>query len=190
MAYGYLALFVLASTLIWCGFIALYDWLFGWTQWVPGVNLVYLPHGLRMILVILFAESGAVGICLGTALMGFDLLRANPALGLSHSFVAGASVWLAARLLIKRSDLAGETPQTGSDLAAIDGRNLIALAFASSALNASGHVLAWLLFESEAKQLEVRFATMFTGDLLGAVILLYALMDLIIVIEKNHRPRP
>jgi len=39
----------------------------------------------------------------------------------------------------------------------------------------------------KSQQLEVRFATMFTGDLLGAVILLYALRALILFIERNKR---
>ena len=107
MSSRYLVLFALVATLIWCGFTWAHHWLFSWSEWVPGVNLVYLPHGLRMILVILFAEAGALGIVLGTALMGLDLLRANPALGLSHSLVAGGAVWLAARLVIKRADESG-----------------------------------------------------------------------------------
>jgi len=44
----------------------------------------------------------------------------------------------------------------------------------------------------KSQQLEVRFATMFTGDLLGAVILLYALTALtalILFIERNQTPR-
>jgi hypothetical protein len=68
--------------------------------------------------------------------------------------------------------------------------SLLLLAFASSVLNASGHVLTWLLFDAEADQLEVRFATMFTGDLLGAVILLYALRAFILLIEQGPTRPP
>jgi hypothetical protein len=77
--------------------------------------------------------------------------------------------------------------QNKNYIACLDGRSLILLAFASSVLNASGHVLAWLLFDAEANQLEVRFATMFTGDLLGALILLYALKGLVISFEQRHK---
>ena len=85
MALRYLILFTLGTTLIWCGFTWAYGLLFAWSEWVPGVNLVYFPHGLRMILVILFAEAGALGIVFGTAIMGFDLLRINPTLGLPNA---------------------------------------------------------------------------------------------------------
>ena len=189
MSVRYFVFFTLVATLIWCGFAWTYRQLFTWSEWVPGINLVYLPHGLRMILVILFAEAGAVGIVLGTVLIGIELVLTNPALGLAHSLVAGTAVWLAARLVIKPSPKSSLLPQTAGGIAAIDGRSLVVLAFVSSVLNSSGHVLAWLLFDTEAKQLEVRFATMFTGDLLGAVILLYALRALILFIERNQTPR-
>ncbi len=185
----YFVLFTLAATIVWCGFTLGYSWIFAWAEWVPGINLVYLPHGLRMILVILFAEAGAVGIVLGTVLIGIELVLTNPALGLAHSLVAGTAVWLAARFVIKPSPQSSLLPQTAGGIAAIDGRSLVVLAFVSSVLNSSGHVLGWMLFDAEAKQLDVRFATMFTGDLLGAVILLYALRALILFIERKQTPR-
>jgi hypothetical protein len=189
MSVLFLVIFTLVAALIWCGFAWTYHQLFAWVEWVPGINLVYFPHGLRMILVIVFAEAGALGIVIGTIIGGLDLIRVNPTLGLAHSVVAGAAVWLAARLVIKPSPKSSLLPQTAGGIAAIDGRSLILLAFVSSALNSLGHVLGWMLFDTEAKQLEVRFATMFTGDLLGAVILLYALRALILFIERNQRPR-
>jgi len=156
---------------------------------VPAINIVYFPHGLRIILVILFAAACALGIIIGSMIGGLDLIRVDPELGLAHSVVAGAAVWLAARIVIKPSHKLRLLPQTAGGIAAIDGRSLVLLAFVSSVLNSLGHVLGWMLFEPEAKQLEVRFATMFTGDLLGAVILLYALRALILFIERNQTLR-
>ena len=103
MSARYFVLFALVAALIWCGFAWTYHQLFAWSEWVPGINLVYFPHGLRMILVIVFAEAGAVGIVLGSMVGGMDLMRTNPALGLAHSLVAGIAVWLAARFVIKPS---------------------------------------------------------------------------------------
>ena len=190
MSAKYFVLLTLVATFVWCGFALSYSWIFAWAEWVPGINLVYLPHGLRMILVILFAEAGAVGIVLGSMVGGMDLMRTKPALGLAHSLVAGTAVWLAARFVIKPSPKSSLLPQTAGGIAAIDGRSLVVLAFVSSVLNSLGHVLGWMLFDTEAKQLDVRFATMFTGDLLGAVILLYALRALILFIERKQIPRP
>ena len=186
---GYFVAFALISALVWCGFVWLYQQTFDWSQWVPGVNIIYFPHGLRMILVILFNSAGAVGIVLGTAIMGADLIRANPALGLTQSAVAGVAVWLAARLVLKATSEPSLLPQTAGGIAALNGRSLVTLAFASAVFNASGHCVAWYLFDAEAKQLETRFATMFTGDLLGAVFLLYALRRLVLFLERNGNHR-
>jgi hypothetical protein len=92
MAARYFVLFTLAAAVVWWGFAGAYHQLFAWLEWVPGINIVYFPHGLRMILVILFAEAGAVGIVLGSMIGGMDLMRTNPALGLAHSLVAGFAV--------------------------------------------------------------------------------------------------
>ena len=97
MSFKFLVLFTIAATLVWCGFAWTYHQLFAWAEWVPGINIVYFPHGLRMILVILFAEAGALGIVIGSMIGGLDLIRVNPELGLAHSVAAGAAVWLAAR---------------------------------------------------------------------------------------------
>jgi hypothetical protein len=174
----YFVPFTLAAAVVWWGFAWTYHQLFAWTEWVPGINIVYFPHGLRMILVILLAEAGALGIVIGSMIGGLDLIRVNPALGLAHSAISGVAVWLAFRFVIKPSPKSSLLPQTAGAIATIDGRSLVVFTLVSSVLNSSGHVLGWMLFEPEAKQLEVRFATMFTGDLLGAVILLYALRAL------------
>ena len=186
---GYFVAFALISALVWCGFIWIYQQTFDWSEWVPGVNIIYFPHGLRMILVILFNSAGAVGIVLGTAIMGQALIQSNPALGLTQSAVAGFSVWLAARLVLKATSEPSLLPQTAGGIAALNGRSLITLAFGSAVFNASGHCLAWYLFDSETKQFAIRFATMFTGDLLGAVFLLYALRWLVLFLERNGNHR-
>jgi len=176
--------FLLSSTLSWCGFVWLYSNSFSWSEWVPGVNIVYFPHGLRMVLVILFNSAGALGIALGTAIMGAELIRTNPALGLTHSAVAGLAVWLAARIVLNTAAEPSPPRLTAGGVASLSGRSLVVLAFASAVLNASGHCVAWHLFDSDAKQLEIRFATMFTGDLLGALALLYALRILVLFLDR------
>jgi len=184
MCTGFFVASVLASTLVWCGFVWLYQQTFDWSEWLPRINIVYFPHGLRMILVILFNSAGAVGIALGTAVMGADLIRAKPALGLTQSAVAGLAVWLAVRLVLKPSSGPNTGAQTTAGISVLNVKSLVTLAFASAVLNASGHCLAWYLFDPEASQLETRFATIFTGDLFGALLLLYALRTVLLFLER------
>ena len=180
-------LFVMFTASLWCGFVWAYGELFNWTQWLSGINLIYFPHGLRMVLAILFGFAGAVGIMLGTALMGLALIKSNLLLGLAQSFVAGFAVWAATHLVLRPAGTPILNASKAIRIESLDGKSLIVLAFASAVLNASGHTLAWYLFDAEAEQLELRFASMFTGDLLGALVLLYALRSVVLFVERKGR---
>jgi hypothetical protein len=96
-------LFTLAAPVDWWGFVWTYHPLLAWAEWVPAINIVYFPHGLRIILVILFAAACALGIGIGSMICGLDLIRVNPVLGLAHSVTPGVAMWLAARFVIKPS---------------------------------------------------------------------------------------
>ena len=58
--YSRFALFTVIGAVLWLGFLPFYDWLFSWTEHVPGINWVYLPHGVRMMLVLLLGAAGAL----------------------------------------------------------------------------------------------------------------------------------
>ena len=73
--YSRFALFTVIGAVLWLGFLPFYDWLFSWTEHVPGINWVYLPHGVRMMSVLLLGAAGALGFTLGaviyTQLIGY-----------------------------------------------------------------------------------------------------------------------
>ncbi|NDA44208.1 MAG: hypothetical protein EBX78_11420, partial [Gammaproteobacteria bacterium] len=62
-------IFVLGSALLWYTFVPIYGWIFAWAEFGPGINWVYLPHGIRMALVLLFGVAGALGFSLGAQLL-------------------------------------------------------------------------------------------------------------------------
>jgi len=171
-------LYVLLAAAIWCGVVALYAPLFAWSEWVKGINLVYLPHGVRLVVVILFGLPGALGIGLGTAVMGWQEMEATRALWLTQSMIAGGAPWLALWIAV-RLHLGGDPrPRLGrleSCFASNDGRSLLTFALTSAVLNSGGHVLAWLSFDPQADRFGTRFASMFVGDFFGALLLLYSL---------------
>ena len=70
-------LFVAISALLWIGFVPIYHAAFAWTEFVPGANWVYLPHGLRMMLVLLFGLAGALGFTLGASLLAMTILSST-----------------------------------------------------------------------------------------------------------------
>lgn len=181
-------LYMLAAATIWCGVVGLYAPLFAWSEWVKGINLVYLPHGVRLVVVILFGLPGAVGIGLGTAAMGWQEMQANPLLWLTQSVIAGGAPWLALWIAVRLrwgGDLERRLGRLESGFASYDGHSLLALALMSAVLNSGGHVLAWLGLDPQADRFDTRFATMFVGDLFGAMLVLYGLRLLFVRLTRD-----
>lgn len=185
-------IFTAISALLWLGFVPLYYAAFAWTEFVPGANWIYLPHGLRMMLVLLFGLAGAVGFTLGAAILGSTLLLVpGPSLSfdLALAIVPGLAAWLAAGLTLK--DWPGRylTVPLAAGRVGIDGRSLILLALVSALLNATGHAAVWGILTLESTPPMQRFVAMFVGDFLGALVLLYTLRALLIYLGKS-RKRP
>jgi hypothetical protein len=182
-------IFVLGSAALWYAFVPVYSWIFSWAEFGPGINWVYLPHGIRMVLVLLFGVAGALGFSLGAQLLSFTLLPSQLAnesatLHLALGVVPGFAAWLAARLTVK--DWPGRYlwQAAPADVASIDGSRLLLLAFASAVLNSAGHGMAWFTFGNDLAHLGDRFFAMFVGDLLGALILLYSLKLLLSIFDR------
>lgn len=186
---GRFLVFVSISALAWCVFVPLYAKLFSWTEYMSGINWIYLPHGLRMMLVLLFGVAGAIGFSIGAQVLrwlNLDGLAFDPVLHLPLAFVPGIAAYVAAWLTVKNWPGRKLMLGIGEGVPAIDGRRLILLALASAVLNSGGHVMVRLIFQGEAQHLDLQFLTMFIGDVLGAILLLYTLKTIILFIERRN----
>ncbi len=186
---GLFLLFVAISAIAWCAFVPLYALVFSWTEYVSGINWIYLPHGLRMMLVLLFGVAGALGFSIGAQILRwFDLdgLTQDPLIHLPIAFVPGLAAYCAAWLTIRAWPGRGLLPRIGEGIPDIDGRRLILLAFVSAILNSAGHVSVRVIYGHE-KQINDDFLMMFVGDFFGALLLLYGLKQLVVFFESRRR---
>ena len=151
-----------------------YMGLFSFNQFVfPALDvasargLVFLPSGLQLIGILLFVEWGALGLVLGALAMGFGPLYAgDPITAIGAALLAGLAP-LCARALCVRYDALDE------DLHGLSGAGLLRLTVVFSALSALMGQL-WLLGRNQGGDLWADVALHFTGDLLGALIVLYS----------------
>lgn len=187
---GLFLLFVAISAIAWCAFVPLYALVFSWTEYVSGINWIYLPHGLRMMLVLLFGVAGALGFSIGAQILRwFDLdgLTQDPLIHLPIAFVPGLAAYCAAWLTIRAWPGRGLLPRIGEGIPDIDGRRLILLAFVSAILNSAGHASVRVIYGHEQQPINDDFLMMFVGDFFGALLLLYGLKQLVVFFESHRR---
>ncbi len=181
------ALFTVIGAAVWLGFLPLYDWLFAWTQFAPGINWIYLPHGLRIMLVLLLGPAGALGFTIGAALHtrysahGTNL---DPLLDLVLAVIPGLAAWLAVMLTFRQWPGRSLQPLVCVNAQALDGRRLLLLAFVSAILNSTSHITARYALGNEAHNWADLLTAMFIGDLFGALFLLYTLKGCIVLFDN------
>jgi hypothetical protein len=144
------------------------EWIFARTEFVRGVNWIYLPAGARLLCTLLFAEAGAVGLLLISWLVSYyyffpdDFIRA--AVGGILASLAPYLVYRGARRIYGlHASLINLTP----------GRLLI-LIVAYSLANSLLHHL-WFILHGDAKDILRSFLIMFAGDLGGTLIVIYTI---------------
>ena len=167
---------VLATIALFCAMLALNEWLFRWLEFVPGINFIYLPAGIRLLCTLLFAEAGAVGLLLVSWGVSFFLFFPGqfdrPFFG---GIIAAAAPYLVYRLARWRyglhASLANLTPQ-----------RLLVLVFACSLTSPLLHHLyfAW----TGQHDLARGFLAMFIGDLAGTLIVIYGIKGLLALVAR------
>jgi hypothetical protein len=153
---------------IYLSVLGINEWLFVNTEVIRGINWVYLPAGVRLVCTLLFGGVGAIGIFLASLIATYhyyfpnDLVRALA--GATSSALAPYLVYL---LLGKRFNF-------HESLAELTPSVLLVCSLSYATANVVLHH-AWLIgLFTVANPLQSAIA-MFTGDMVGAFLVLYAL---------------
>ena len=158
---------VALTALAYMGLFSFNQFVFPTLDMASARGLVFLPSGLQLIGILLFVEWGALGLVLGALAMGFGPLYAgDPITTLGAALLTGLAP-LCARALCVRCDALDE------DLHCLSAAGLLRLTVVFSALSALMGQL-WLLGRNQGGDLWADMALHFTGDLLGALIVLYS----------------
>jgi hypothetical protein len=144
------------------------EWIFQHSQFVRGVNWIYLPAGVRLLCTLLFGAMGAIGILLASLIGYFfysfpnDPVRATA--GAIISALAPYLVYLFAMCKL------GLRPSLVNLTA---GRLLFLILLYSLA----GPVMqeTWNVLSGDIENAGARLVVMFIGDLSGALIIVYML---------------
>lgn len=173
---------VLATMVLFMASVALNEWLFRWLEFVPGINAVYLPAGVRLLCTLLFAEAGAIGLLLVSWYVGFAIFFPGQ---FERPFMGGL-IAAAAPYLVYRGARHFYGLEAG--LRNLTPRRLLVLILAYSVANPLLHHLYFAIHGGD--DLLRGFLVMFVGDLTGTVIVVYALKALLALAPRRPRLAP
>ena len=164
-----------------------YTFLFYVNNWLTselifslGVNWVYLPAGLRLFLTLIFGLPGAIGIILASFLISYlgEFLH-DLTLCLGIGLVSGFAPYLARVFVLSNVRLA-------PDLSDLNFQKLIVCIFIYALLSASLHQLWYGAEGLENTGTFNHFLVMFTGDVLGSILLIALVKYGLDVLKKTR----
>jgi hypothetical protein len=143
-----------------------------------GVNLIYWPHGLRVVLTLLLERYAALGLVWGSVFVAQLTWPDDPVMQFGASMVSGSSAYVAQRSILRASKT------TPSRLVGLTPANIVALGTQSALINAAGHTLLCIGSGTADPHADI-FASMLAGDLLGALLFLYALKAILWILDRR-----
>jgi len=164
---------VFGTAAIWVVLFRFNDWLFGYIELSQVISWVFVPAAVRLLCVMLFGLSGALGIWLGALLTNHAFTGPSQSLIVATLSAGGpvVAMLIGKRWLRISSSLHGITPA-----------KLFQLSVLAATCNAIPHnFYFWVI--GMVPDPVTGVGPMFVGDLLGTLLVLYALRGLIVVGE-------
>lgn len=159
------AALVVTSGLIWCAVWIANMYLLSATRVAPGIDLVFLPAGFRLLIVIVFGFWGALGVFLADPLMfliefGNDGIRPM----LVNALISGFAPYLTVRAFSRLAGIEGSLVQ-------LKPVHLPLLALAVSVVTPLLFNIHFLLSgRTPPSEFLHNFTAMMTGDFLGCLL--------------------
>ncbi len=158
---------MLGVAALWVCLYWLNDWAFHFLEKTQAANWIFLPAGLRLIAVLVWGLPGALGLWIGAIVTSSQVFGSwTPAV-----FIAAPMSALAPLLAV---GLMREPLALRPDLGGLSVHSLAQLAVANATCSALLHSLVFLgLADPRANAADI--LTMLIGDLVGTIIVLYAM---------------
>jgi len=159
------ALTVLACGIAYFGAFQLNYYWFDWFEFSHGTNWIFIPSGLRLLLVLVLVRMGVMGIALSSMAINYTL--GNPDAHLFNvvtGLISGLSPYLARHLAITWFKL-------DTQLANLNARIFLNVSVLFAAVNAVAHQL-WFFWMGLTQDFMASTLAMAVGDWFGTVLVL------------------
>lgn len=156
----------IAVAIAWLLLFELNRWLFASIERTSFVTWVFLPAALRMVAVLVFGWSGALGLFVGASVTNAELWPQDWQDALVLSLLSALPVYAACELVRRWLVLPGS-------LSGMRARHLLWFSLVGALASAACHNLYFSATSRSMHMLE-HFLPMLAGDMLGMFIMLYA----------------
>ncbi len=175
---------IVVSAALYFSFFRMNSYAFQMFELHAGANWVFLPAGLRLLCTLVFGGAGAIGLWIASLLIVVsDFIEVDTITALVSSVISAGAPYLAYRLALRAG-----MPDT---LVQLTPKRLMQLSIAYAFANALLHS-AWYALRDIHPDFIGGFVTMFVGDLIGTLVVLYAMKTLLAVFRalKLRRAQP
>ena len=142
------------------------QWLFASFSVSEQVNWIFLPAAIRMLAVVLFGWAGVLGLFLGALVTNQLFGEVSPVSAVTVSALSALGPWLAFRVCTQWLHLP-------DDLAGLKPHHLLILSAVGAFFICVPHCIFFYL-SGISPNLWSDLIPMFTGDLVGTLVMLYA----------------
>jgi hypothetical protein len=142
-----------------------------------GVAWIFLPAGLRLLLTLLFAQSGAVGIALASSMIAVTFYFNDLVLGVAAGITSGLAPFIARYLALKDMGLT-------DNLATLDGSKLLNCIFIYSLISPILHQTLFTIADPKNNFFD-NLGVMIIGDLIGSIIVIYSAKAVIYLVKNT-----
>jgi hypothetical protein len=142
-----------------------------------GVAWIFLPAGLRLLLTLLFAQSGAVGIALASSIIAVTFYFNDLVLGVAAGITSGLAPFIARYLALKDMGLT-------DNLATLDGSKLLNCIFIYSLISPILHQTLFTIADPKNNFFD-NLGVMIIGDLIGSIIVIYSAKAVIYLVKNT-----
>ena len=148
------------------------------TEFVRGVNWIYLPSGVRLLSTLLLAGDGAIGLLVASWFVDFFyFFPHDPVRSFAGGIIAAVAPYAVYRLALERYNLQ-------ASLTNLTSNRLLVLAVAYSVASPLLHHI-WFALRGATQNIVESFFMMFAGDLSGALIMLYIVKGILALLPKQ-----
>jgi hypothetical protein len=143
-----------------------------------GANWIFLPAGVRLLCTLLLASEGAVGLLIASLIISMQTYGEMGLItNLVSAFISAGAPYLIYRLVVLNGMPATLEKLNAAKLALL----CLVYAFTSALLHS-----IWYTLRSVNTDMLTGFTAMFTGDLIGTLIVLYAMKIVLAAVRRTR----